>query len=166
MAPSKSTWEFVRFLLVGVANTLFGYAAYCVLTTILNGRVSYPYVFATAIATVINITFSYVMYRAFVFRASSGWWSGYLKCYVVNAASIAIGLIALTPMVYATRSLLQLSELYSAYIAGGALQILLAGFNFLAHRHFTFSRSARMDQSSLDSAAHNPTIECQSSGLP
>lgn len=63
MSPMKQVHgEFIRFLLVGAANTLLSYFIYWLLLKIL------PYLFAYSLAYCIGIVISYLLNVRFVFR--------------------------------------------------------------------------------------------------
>lgn len=76
----------VKFLGVGVLNTLFGYGLYAGLVL-----AHVPYLIALLMATVAGVTFNYFSFGRMVFKAKGGWWVfgkfifAYSVVYVMNA---------------------------------------------------------------------------------
>jgi putative flippase GtrA len=95
--------QFVRYLCVGVFNTLFGYTTFVVSLTLLNavlpGRWLYlTVVLASVISTPFNITVAYVGYKFFVFRTQGNYLREWLKCFAVYGSSMIPGLVALAAL--------------------------------------------------------------------
>jgi putative flippase GtrA len=95
--------QFVRYLCVGVFNTLFGYTTFVVSLTLLNavlpGRWLYlTVVLASVISTPFNITVAYVGYKFFVFRTQGNYLREWLKCFAVYGRSMIPGLVALAAL--------------------------------------------------------------------
>jgi putative flippase GtrA len=65
--PSGTPMEFVRFLAVGLGNTVFGYAVFALL--VLAGVAPMPALVLTYVA---GIVFNFFTTRRFVFRAAGG----------------------------------------------------------------------------------------------
>ena len=81
----------VKFLGVGVLNTLFGYGIYSALVFI-----DLPYLAALFVATVVGVIFNYYSFGRLVFKANGGWLvfgkfiAAYVVVYVINAALLSI----------------------------------------------------------------------------
>lgn len=81
----------IKFLSVGVLNTVFGYAVYAILIF-----VSVPYLTALFIATVAGVIFNYFSFGRMVFHGHGGWFVfgkfviAYGVVYVVNAALLSV----------------------------------------------------------------------------
>lgn len=81
----------VKFLGVGVLNTLFGYGIYAALVFI-----DLPYLAALFVATVVGVIFNYFSFGRLVFKANGGWFvfgkfiAAYAAVYVINAALLSI----------------------------------------------------------------------------
>ncbi len=77
----------IKFLSVGVLNTVFGYAVYASLIF-----VNVPYLTALFVATVAGVVFNYFSFGRMVFHGHGGWFVfgkfviAYGVVYVVNAA--------------------------------------------------------------------------------
>jgi putative flippase GtrA len=110
--------QFVRYLCVGVCNTLFAYVVYVVLLTLLNAvlpaRSLYlTVVFASLLGIPVNITFAYFGYKLFVFRTKGNYLREWLKCFAVYGVGMIPGLIALSAL---TRFLQSLIHSHSALL--------------------------------------------------
>ncbi|MDD4962829.1 MAG: GtrA family protein [Gallionella sp.] len=76
----------IKFLGVGVLNTLFGYGLYAGLVL-----AHVPYLIALLMATVAGVTFNYFSFGRMVFKAEGGWWVfgkfivAYSVVYIMNA---------------------------------------------------------------------------------
>lgn len=81
----------VKFISVGVLNTLFGYGIYAGLVFI-----GLPYLIALFIATLAGITFNYFSFGRLVFKAHGGWLVfgkfifAYAVVYTINAILLSI----------------------------------------------------------------------------
>lgn len=77
----------IKFLSVGVLNTVFGYAVYAILIF-----VNVPYLTALFVATVAGVIFNYFSFGRMVFHGHGGWFifgkfvTAYGVVYLVNAA--------------------------------------------------------------------------------
>ncbi len=77
----------VKFLSVGLLNTVFGYAVYAILIF-----VGVPYLTALFVATVTGVIFNYFSFSHIVFHGNGGWFVfrrfvvAYGAVYVLNAA--------------------------------------------------------------------------------
>ena len=92
--------QFVRYLCVGVFNTLFGYCTSVIALTLLNTirpeqLLSLKTVLASILSTPFNITVAYFGYKFFVFRTQGNYLREWLKCFAVYGTSMIPGLIAL-----------------------------------------------------------------------
>jgi putative flippase GtrA len=95
--------QFVRYLCVGVFNTLFGYATYVIVLTLLDGIVPRRFVYLTVIAasllsTPLNITVAYFGYKFFVFRTKGNYLMEWLKAFAVYGSGTIPALVALSAL--------------------------------------------------------------------
>jgi putative flippase GtrA len=132
--------QFGRYLLIGAGNTLFGYGTYAALTAALTPLVPHSYIVASIIAALVNITVSYLGYKWFVFKTHGNYWREWLRCFMVYGSAMAVGVLALPPLVFLVRLGTGLDR-PAPYIAGA----LMTGFNvvysFLGHKNFSFRPS-------------------------
>jgi len=120
--------ELVRFGLVGLLNTAFGFAVFVVLQLTL-GTVTH-YLVVLVVANVIAIVQAYVFQRRLVFRFTGGWWSGLLRFGMVYLGAFAANLVIL-PALH--------ELLHIAVIPAQAIATILQAFGtYVAHRLFTF----------------------------
>jgi putative flippase GtrA len=92
--------QFVRYLCVGVFNTLFGFTTFAVLFTLFSSAVPARYLsliapLASIISTPLNITVAYFGYKFFVFRTKGNYLPEWLKCFAVYGTGMLPGLLAL-----------------------------------------------------------------------
>jgi len=93
--------QFLRYLCVGVFNTLFGYCTFAVALYFLNlglpQRLLYlTVILASVIATPLNITVAYFGYKFFVFRTNGNYLREWLKCFAVYGSAMIPALFALS----------------------------------------------------------------------
>jgi len=80
----------IKFLSVGVLNTLFGYAVYAALLFL-----GVPYLTALFLATVVGVIFNYFSFGRMVFYEPGGWFVfgkfvlAYALVYIVNATLLS-----------------------------------------------------------------------------
>jgi putative flippase GtrA len=95
--------QFVRYLGVGVFNTVFGYICFVIALTLLNAalpaRLLYlTVVLASLLTTPLNITVAYLGYKFFVFRTKGNFLREWLKCFAVYGTGMIPGLVALSAL--------------------------------------------------------------------
>jgi putative flippase GtrA len=95
--------QFVRYVCIGVFNTLFGYISFAVILTLLNAALPTRFLYLTVIlASVLsmplNITLAYLGYKFFVFRTKGNYLGEWLKCFAVYGAGMIPGLVALSAL--------------------------------------------------------------------
>ena len=134
--------QVLRFLLVGVWNTGFGYASFALLTHLLATR--YPlfgYLVAAAVSSLLNISIAFLGYKWFVFKTRGDYVREWLRCVAVYGSSIVIGLLILPALVFLLRWLWGL-DAAAPYVAGALLACFNAGYNFVGNKAFTFKGGA------------------------
>ena len=129
--------QFLRYLFVGVWNTLFGYGCFCVMTWLFTGVFPYPYMIANVLANIISITVAFLGYKLFVFRTRGNYLREYLRCYVVYGTSALLGLVLL-PFAVAGVSFFLVEKEWAPYIAGALLTGITMLISFLGHKHYSF----------------------------
>jgi putative flippase GtrA len=103
--------QFVRYLCVGVFNTVFGYVMFAVTLFLLNHAVPQRYLYLTVVAaslisTPINITVAYFGYKLFVFRTKGNYLLEWLKCFGVYGVGMLPGLLALSAITKLLQSMI------------------------------------------------------------
>jgi putative flippase GtrA len=132
--------QFGRYILLGVWNTLFGYAMYAALTALLTPHVPYAYILASVLASVLNITVAFLGYKWFIFKTTGNYLREWSRCVLVYSGGIMIGILLLPVLVYAVRHSTRF-DAAAPYIAGAALTGLNVVVGFLGHKNFSFQSS-------------------------
>ena len=112
--------QFVRYLSIGVWNTLFGYLSYAaflfLISHLLPQRFLYlAVVLASLASTPINITMAYFGYKFFVFRTKGNYLREWLRCFAVYGVGMLPGLLILSAL---TRLLQTLLHTHRAPLVG------------------------------------------------
>lgn len=126
-----------RYLLVGIGNALFGYGSYAGATALLTPVLPYAYVFAGLIANLINITFSYVTYKFFVFKTKGNYIREWTRCVAVYSGSGLLATAALPVLVFLIRRFSPV-DAAAPYLAGAITAGMAVIVSFTGHRSFTF----------------------------
>ena len=134
----SSRYQLVRYLAVGVWNTLFGYGCYAFLTYLLTGVMPHAYMAAAVLSTVINITVSYLGYKIFVFQTKGNYLREYLRCYVVYGTMSLVNL-ALLPVLVAVLGQFVTTAEYAPYLAGAILTAGTVVVSFIGHKRYSFA---------------------------
>jgi len=130
--------QFARYFVVGVCNTLFSYGSYAALTAVLMPYIPFAYVVASVTAGLLSITFSYLMYKRFVFKTKGGYLREWLRCIVVYGGVSLPGVVLLPLFVYLLRHFTP-ADKSAPYIAG-AMQLAVGAIaGFLSHKNFSFA---------------------------
>ncbi len=133
----KSVGQFVRYIVVGGFNTVFGYCAFALLTWSFRRLGSYSYMYAAVLANFIAISVAFLGYKWFVFRTRGNYLIEWIRCFGVYGTSALIGLAGLPILVTILRHVLHRPE-QAPYIAGALLMIVTVVFSFLGHKNFSF----------------------------
>jgi len=133
-----------RYLVVGVWNTAFAYGTFALLTWLLDRYVPASYLAASLLSSALNITVSFLGYKWFVFRTQGHYIREWLRCLMVYSGSIALGLLALPPTVYAVTAITG-NPAAAPYIAGALVLGVQVVISFLGHKRYTFAGIARLD---------------------
>ena len=117
-----------RYLLVGVFNTVFGYALSLLVYHFLQNNLSI--VVIGIMINVISITVAFLGYKLFVFESSGNWLHEYLRCYVTYGFSAVLGIALIWLFVEQWGWIFWFSQ--------GLIIILSTVISYFMHRHFTF----------------------------
>jgi putative flippase GtrA len=136
--------EVVRFLAVGVSNTIISLALYSACVILFGHLLPHrgkPLIadIAFVISTPIAITVAFLCYKHFVFRTHGNYLREWLRCFAVYSISFPMGLVILPT---ATNVFLHiaLSRPYAPFLAGLVNSILIACYSYFAHKRFSFKR--------------------------
>lgn len=117
-----------KYLIAGAVNTAFGYF---VTLLIYYGLQSFLNLIAIMVlANVVCITFSFVIYKLFVFKTKANWLKEYLRCYLVYGGAAIVGIFGIWILV----------ELLGIpfWIAQALLLSISIVVSYLGHDRFTF----------------------------
>ncbi|MGZ4825403.1 MAG: GtrA family protein [Terriglobales bacterium] len=144
--PMPHGSQLIRYLVVGVCNTVFGYGCYALFTVLLSPLIAYGYVLASVLANLLSITFAFFGYKWFVFKTEGDYLKEWLRCLGVYAGSMVMSAAALPFVVAVVRR--QTGPDHSApYIAGAIVLVFSILFSFFGHRHISFGAGKRGPQS-------------------
>jgi putative flippase GtrA len=149
----KSFLQFSRYLLVGGFNTFFGYSLFALFNWFFAG-VSYGYMYASFLASLISIAVAFLGYKWFVFRTRGNYLMEWVRCVGVYGSSMAIGLVGLPILVPILRGHLHHPE-RAPYIAGAILTVITVIFSFLGHKNISFRQ--RLAGESANAHSEPPT---------
>ena len=133
--------EVVRFGLVGVVNTAFGYGLFIVLQLTIGTRVHYLAILG--ISHVFGVLEAYVLQRWLVFRVRGHWWRDLLRFWSVYLVSLGVNAIALPFLVEIVK--------LPVIPAQGIILLVSALGTYFAHRSFSFRRPTRIDETASSS---------------
>lgn len=117
--------QFVRYLGVGLFNTVFGYCSFAFTLFLLNHAVPQRFLYLTVIAaslisTPLNITVAYFGYKFLVFKTRGNYLREWFKCFGVYGLGMLPGLFALSAV---TRLLQALLHAHSSFLHSTADQL-------------------------------------------
>lgn len=142
--------KFLRYLCVGVFNTLFGYASFAAINYLLDRHhVPVSYVFASLLSSVLNISVAYLGYKFVVFRTRGNYLKEWLKAMAVYSSVLIPSLVVLPLLVKLFEHLLPavlmvwhgqpISGFKSApYVANAVMMVVTVVSSFLGHSKVTF----------------------------
>jgi len=89
--------QFLRYLIVGGWNTVFGMGVYAALYRLLGTHVHYLVLLIPS--NVLAITNAYICYKLFVFKTRGHIFREYFRCYVVYGGMMALGAVLMFALV-------------------------------------------------------------------
>jgi putative flippase GtrA len=150
----KSFQQFLRYILVGGFNTVFGYGVFAALNWLFRGLGSYSYMYAAVVANLIVISVAFLGYKWFVFRTRGNYLVEYIRCFGVYGSSALIGLAGLPILVPILRRSLHQPQ-QAPYLAGAILTVVTVVFSFLGHKNISFRPKQVGD---ADSSSKTPSV--------
>ena len=134
--------EVIRYLVVGVWNTVFGYLLYSGFVFLYGHFLPHHYLPLTVILAAISakplgITMAFFCYKHFVFRTHGNYLREWLRCFAVYGVGMLPELIAL-PII--TRLFLgfALTHHLAPYLAGAVITVFTATLSYFGHKKFSF----------------------------
>jgi putative flippase GtrA len=138
--------QFLRYVLVGGWNTIFGYSTFAGIYYVLHrqgfpgANVYWQVITAQMVCVPINFTASYFCYKLFVFKTKGNYLREWLKSIAVYGSSFLPGLI-LVPLLVRALLFLPYGHGSAPYIASGLMTGVGVIYSFLGHKHVTFKVS-------------------------
>jgi putative flippase GtrA len=134
--------EVIRFLLVGVSNTILSLALYNGFVFIIHRMLpnrGLPLIvdIASITSKPIAITIAFLCYKHFVFRTKGNYLKEWLKCFAVYGVSTPAELIIL-PL--ATTFFVHFTIPHPTFLAGLVNSVIIACYSYFAHKKFSFKR--------------------------
>lgn len=135
----------VRFLFIGGCNTLFGVADTFVLTKLfLAIDPSHAKSMGTAgmaVSSVINVGFSFLTYKWFVFRTRGKYGSEFIRSLTIYGPTIAMNTLLVAPLAAVVQQ--WVGQHTAVYIAQAAILGFTIVFSFFGHKRVTFQQKGR-----------------------
>ena len=122
--------QFLRYLIVGGWNTLFGMGVYAALYHGLGGRVHYLVLVIPS--NILAITNSYLCYKVFVFKTKGNILREYFRCYIVYGGMM----LASAALLYVLVDWGGLSPVLANCLCVAVTVVV----SYFAHRNFSFKR--------------------------
>jgi putative flippase GtrA len=142
--------QFLRYIGVGVFNTLFGYSTFAAINFLLDrNHVPVSYIFASLLSSVINISVAYLGYKFIVFRTRGNYLREWLKAMAVYSSVLIPALVVLPLLVKLFEHILPPIVLVwhghavpgvkaAPYIANAIMMTVTVLSSFLGHSKVTF----------------------------
>ena len=137
------TGQFLRYICVGVWNTIFGYGTYAAFLFLFSHLLPHRYLPLTAdiayvTALPIGITMSYFCYKFFVFRTHGNYLVEWLRCFAVYGTGMIPVLFVLPLLTHALLRLPHLRANAAPLLAGAITTGFTTIYSFIGHRTFSF----------------------------
>jgi len=120
----ESFEQLIKFSLVGILNTVIGYAVFFIASLFMN------YIVALIIAHVVGVTNSFFWNKYWVFRSDGNKIVEFLKFYSIYALVLIVNIILLYYLVSVLQFEPQISQL--------VLLPILTIITYLGHKHWSF----------------------------
>jgi putative flippase GtrA len=118
----------LRYIFVGVWNTIFSYAAFLGLYFYLHSLLHYTVILV--LSQIVGLTNAYICYKLLVFKTKGNILREYLRFYVVYGSTFIINLLLLGLFVEIL--------LISPVLAQGIIAIVVVIIGYVGHNRFSF----------------------------
>jgi putative flippase GtrA len=134
--------QFLRYILIGGWNTVFGYICFSVLNRWLSMIMpAYSYIAASLAASLISITVAFLGYKWFVFRTKGSYLIEWVRALTVYSGIVIFNTVVLAPLVGLIRHTTRYQS-EAPYIAGAIVTVFTVTASFLGHRNFSFRKAS------------------------
>lgn len=131
--PIHISWKNpkLRYLAVGIWNTLFGYISFAILYLTLHEQINYMTI--ATLSHFIAVTQSFVAHKKLVFFSRGSWVKEYFRFNLTHLAFLVYGLFFLRLMV-------ETAEV-KPLLAQAIVTVSVVVGSYFAHRRFTFRKN-------------------------
>ncbi|CAN5724387.1 hypothetical protein BH10ACI4_BH10ACI4_37190 [soil metagenome] len=134
--------EVLRYLLVGVWNTVFAYLLYSGFVYLYGRFLPRQYlpltvVLASVSAKPIGITMAFLCYKHFVFHTHGNYLREWLRCFAVYGVGMLPEIIALPILTHLFLRFILTHQL-APYLAGAVITVFTATLSYFGHKKFSF----------------------------
>lgn len=137
--------EALRFLIAGGGNTLFGIADTFFFTWlcvhVAPAHVALATSVAVLLATVVNISVSFLTYKWFVFQTKGNYLREYSRSWLIYLPSLLLSMVAVAPLAALLAHWLPRPSL-APYAAQACIIAVAVVPQFLGHKNITFKKTA------------------------
>lgn len=135
--------QILRYLGVGVWNTIFGYLCYAASVFLFRHLLPHDKLPLTAdiayvAATPVSITMSYLCYKFFVFKTQGNYLREWLRCFAVYGTGMIPVLVALPVLTRALQTIHTLPSSAAPLLAGVITTGFTTIYSYIGHRNFSF----------------------------
>ena len=129
---------FLRYLLVGVWNTVVGFSIYALITYYLTKtHLPAAYMYSVAPSCFINITMAFFLYKWFVFRTKGNYWREYRRTMAVYGSAFIPAMIAIPTLTKLLEWVFHMGPI-APYIANALLTVVGVIYTFLGYKKYSF----------------------------
>lgn len=139
LSSKESAGQFLRYILVGGFNTLFGFCVFALLNWLFRKFGSFAYMYAWLLANVIAITAAFLAYKWFVFKTRGNYLIEWIRCFSVYGSGMAFGAVALPITVTILRRTMHRPD-SAPYVGVALLTSVTVILSFLGHKNFSFRK--------------------------
>jgi len=134
--------QVLRYLIVGVWNTIFAYILYAAFVYLYSHFLPHRYlpltvVLASVTAKPIGITMAFFCYKHLVFRTHGNYLKEWTRCFAVYGVGMLPELIAL-PILTHLFLHFSLTHHPAPYLAGAVITVFTATLSYFGHKKFSF----------------------------
>lgn len=120
----------IRYLLIGLYNTIVGYFLFWLVNYVLANVVHYLVILC--VSFMLSLTHAYIGQRYIVFRSTEHWWKEYFRFFSVNLSGLIINAFLLALFVESGIDLM---------VSQAISMLIVAIISYYGHRYFSFKAS-------------------------
>ena len=129
--------QLLRYVIVGIWNTAFGYGTFAALTALLYRYGKNSYLAAMLLSNLLSITVAFLGYKWFVFKTKGNYLKEWVRCLSVYSGGMLISFVTLPGLVIALRRWFGFDR-SAPYLAGALLTGVTVVVSFFGHKHISF----------------------------